>query len=309
MNVLLDTSFFGGTGGIEKLVKELIFQKKDFIKIDVFISSGINNEPNFYFENVEFVELTNINFQKYDLYLKIGTNYNYNFLNLFKKDCVKVLTPAGYIHNTEILKFFDFIWEESPDSHPLLNTLNKEKRIVICPPTSLSFERPTINSIVDNITKDFFVTIANDYDVNIKGIDLIYKFASISDIDLVWFCSDTKSSNTNLLHTNKKPKNLKIARNIPKNLMYDTLEKSSAYISFSRSEGFGNAIAEAMMLKKPIFSQKVGVVKYNTDLFNIYEQNKLQDISLKNIKEIDYSSITRNFNLFWDIFLSKVIKK
>lgn len=304
MKILLDTSFFGGTGGLEKLVKQIIFQKKQDMEIDVFVSCGFNNEPTFVFDKVKFVQLDEIIFSKYDLYLKIGTNYNYDFFNKFRKDSIKVLNPAGYVHNTEILNFFDYLWEESPNSYDSYQHKNK---IVVCPPSSLEYKEPRNNPIIGNVSEKFFVTAANDYDINVKGIDLIYKFAEISPVDLVWFCSDTKASQTALMDKSKKPEKLKIARNMPNNIIYDTINKCSAYICFSRRESFGQSLAEAMLLNKPIFTQKVGVVKYNPNLFNLYDENNINKINNTTFNLIqDYSEITKHFNRFWDNLFEKI---
>ena len=304
MKILLDTSFFGGTGGLEKLVKQIIFQKKQDMEIDIFVSCGFNNEPTFSYDKVKFIELNEIIFSKYDLYLKIGTNYNYDFFNRVRKDCVKVINPAGYIHNTEILNFFDYLWEESPNSYDNYQHKNK---IVVCPPSSLEYNSPKYNPIIGNVSDKFFVTAANDYDINIKGIDLIYKFAELSTLDLVWFCSDTKASQAALYEKSKKPQKLKIARNMPKNIIYDTISKSSAYICFSRRESFGQSLAEAMLLNKPIFTQNVGVVKYQPNLFNIYDENNINTICNTTFESIqDYSEITKDFNCFWDNLLTAI---
>ncbi len=298
MNVLIDTSFFGGSGGLEKLVKDIILEKPEDMIIDIFISSGINSEISFKKENVFFKNIFELNYNNYDLYLKVGTNYDHKIYKKLKKECIKIINPAGYMHRPEFLQYFNFLWQESPNSYDLYENI---KKITLCPPVIIDYKPLLSNNIVENVSKKFFVTAANDYDIYVKGIDIIYDFAENSEYDLVWFCSDNKLPTTNLKPKAHTPDKLKIAKNFPKNIIFDTIKKSFAYICFSRRESFSYSIAEAMMLEKPIITQKVGLVKYDPSLFYLYEDSKFNSINtFSNIESKNYSSITKNFTSFWN---------
>jgi hypothetical protein len=296
MKILIDSTFFGGSGGIEKLTKDLISSKKDEIFIDLFVSSGINNEKSFKAPNFRFVNLEDIG-SDYDYFLKVGMHFNNNLQDRVKKECIKLVCPAGYVNKNFPIHAFNYLWEESPDSYPLQENI---KLFTACVPMSIKYDKPSTNHIVESLNKEFYVTIANDYDPHIKGIDLIYKFAEISGKELVWFCSDNKNQVIHLKEQSKTPGNLKIARNISRNLILDTLEKSCGYISFSRSEGSGFSIAEAIMLKKPIFTQKVGLIKYFPNDFVIYNNiEEIKNINL-NYKYKNYENYEILFSNFWE---------
>ncbi len=299
MNLLLETDFFGGSGGMEKLVKDIISVKPKNLKIDIFISSNINSDPSYRMDDVRFVDLNEIEYKKYDIFLKIGMNYSYELFKFLNDKCKKIINPAGYLHNEKILPHFNYLWQESPDSYK--NKFIKE--ITLCPPVIVNYKELNKNQIVENVSKKFYVTAANDYDPNIKGLDLIYEFAYKSPYDLVWFCSDNKLPTNNLLSSKDTPKNLKIARNMPKNIIFDTIKKSYAYICFSRRESFGYSIAESIILQKPIFTQKVGLVKYEPDLFYIYDEENIMNIlNINPDKNMNYTNYLNKFNNFWESF-------
>lgn len=299
MNILLECSFFGGSGGLEKLTKDLLLQKPKDYFIDVLVSSGINSDKEFKEENVNFIETVE-EYKKYNLFIKIGMNFNNIIIDNLNKNCIKVLNPAGYIFNEDIINKFDFLWQESPNSYNIKNI----KIITVAPPVIVPHKEIKNNFIVNSLKDDFFVVVSNDYDVKVKGIDLLYKFAEISKNDIVWFCSDNKNGIINLKSADETPPRLKIARNINKDIIIDTIKKSKAYICFSRRESFSYSIAEAMLLKKPIITQNVGVVKYNPEHFLLYEENNLEKINSFVLPSfIDYSSIISKFENFWEKFI------
>lgn len=295
MKILIDCSFFGGTGGIEKLVKDIIESKPDNAFIDIFVS-GQNTEPDYSYKNVKFVDKQDVD-KNYDYFIKIGMNFDKGLTDIINKNCIKLVNPAGFTNG--IIKNFDYIWEESPNSYHN----NKIKTITICPPTKIDYKNVEKNYILEQLPKEYFVTTANDYDPKIKGIDLIYEFAEKSKLPLLWFCSQNKN---NISHLKlNPPKNLFIARNIRKEIILDCIKKSKAYISFSRSEGYGHSIAEAILLDKPIFTQNVGLVKYKPENFHVYNENCLEDIFKIEINNApNYSFYKEKFNFFWKDLLS-----
>lgn len=302
INILIECDFLGGSGGIEKLVSDMIETLPNNFFVDIFVT--IKNE-NFKINNKNVKIINNLsNIEKYNFFIKIGMNSEALCLNKMPKNCVKILNFAGYLKDNEnILNQYDYIWEESPNS---FKYRNKYKTITICPPTKTNYKPIIDNEILKSISGPYYVTIANDYDINVKGIDLIYKFAENSEIPLLWFCSDNKNNVINLRSLADTPKNLKIARNIPKNYILDCVSKSKAYICFSRSEGYGHAIAEAVLLNKSVISQNVGIIKYKPDAFNIF--NNIEHIKNIKLKPTDYTYFYNMFDNFWNKIVSECVK-
>lgn len=296
MRIYLESRFYGGAGGEEKLVFNILKTCPDNIQIDyrpLFFDK--KNKFNFN-NNIKLVsEPSDI---EYDLGIRLGLLGDArDFIKgKFKK---KILCPCGYeysevgLYNKNIYEYYDYIWKESPSTD---NYMLKE--VVICPPTLFSYDNPKNNSILEKMEeKKYYTTMANYYDIEIKGIDLIYEFAEISDYPIIWFIADNK--NYCSFPEFKKPKNLKIAKNIPYNVIMDTIKNSMSYICFSRSEGFGFALSEAVLLQKPIITKKVGLVNYFPEDFNLFD--KVSDINNIIYKNVDYSKYYKMFNYdFWE---------
>lgn len=299
MKIYLETRFGGGSGGEERLLENILKTKPEHVEIDLNVI--VNNQlkigdiP----ENISLVDYANKN---YDYGIRLGLLGDKR--DYLKGDFKKtILNPCEYHflnngrYNKEIYKYYDIIWKETPQS--MDKELNKE--IFICPPIFLKYEELKNNKIVDQIKGEkFYVTVANYYDINMKGIDLIYKFAETSKYPIIWFNSDTKTYCE--FPKFKKPENLKIARNIRHSTILDTVAKSEAYICFSRSEGFGFAISEAVMLNKPIVTKKVGLVKYFPEDFNLFDDvSEINNINFKNVNYDKYHKLFRED--FWEKLL------
>jgi len=142
----------------------------------------------------------------------------------------------------------------------------------------------------DNVSKNknSFITIGNFTDntrIVLKGVDIIFKIAPLLEnchFTIVGFSRE-------LLIKLKKEyvnDNITILGFLPSNEIIKILEKSEFYMQLSISEGFPNALCEAMMHKCiPIGSNVGAIPKIINDTGFIMRQRKFEDI-LTSIKEI-----------------------
>ncbi len=293
--VYIESRFFGGSGGSEKHIMSIIyfFPKKFVFDINITM---LNIDPDYKNKRVNFINNPDGN---YDLAIKLGKGK----LKLSTIALKKIVMPCGE-DITKFQKHFDVIWLESKSDCKKSYYLPR----FVCPfkfKDNIYHKESKINYISDKFPNGYYVTVANTYDPFIKGIDLIYKLGGKLDKPLIWFTSENKICPIKFLYKGYKvPKNLYIAKDITHEIIMDTIKKSIAYVSFSRSESFGWAIAEAISLNVPIISRNVGVISYYPHKVNLYkaplEIPKLcRDI--KN-KEVDYSDYHKLFNGSWDIF-------
>lgn len=299
--IYLESRFFGGSGGSEKNILSILTNFPKHIFFDVNITR-VNLNNGFKGRSFKFVKKP---YGNYDLAIKLGEGK----FNYCVKAVKKIIVPCGD-NISEFQKDFDIIWIESKDSDKEEYYLPK----FICPPifnkniTSHNFKE---NYISDKFSKGYYVTVANTYDLHIKGIDLIYKITNKLDKPLIWFTSENKIGPINFLKLGKNiPKNLYIAMDIPHEIILDTIKKSNAYISFSRSESFGWAIAEAISLNVPIISRNVGVVSYFPEDFLIYNDSmEIPELSkeIKN-KTLNYSKYHKLFDSSLDILYNSLKK-
>lgn len=152
---------------------------------------------------------------------------------------------------------------EAPDGVRYLK--NNSKNLVIPPP--VFFVSAKSEKVLD-IQDKYFLTVFNPYQLDrqyadgwkpYKGYDVLYEIVEQLACPLVW----VNSSITNSLEKNIQHKaNLIIKKNISQAQLTYLYENCTGYISFSREEGFGWAMADALVQQKPIISRPVGVMTY-----------------------------------------------
>ena len=292
--IAISTSVIGGVGGAERDVFSVIKACYD-CKIDVYTNNVIDSEfiPKVKNLTIFINRIQNWNKKnkkQYDLYL------HYNFLNSFyignKINCkLKMLNPCGNkVFDREDL--FDFIISQSPEGIKLFK--NKKKNILLNQPVcSISNEIQPVKKL----PKKYFLTVFNPYGKKnnpIKGQDILYKISKKLPFKIIW-CYSLKTKKWKGLKKNFK--NIIYLESIPQSQLNYLYKNALAYISFSKKEGFGWSIADALLYQKPIISRIVGVLSYYKKppegIFFYKNKNKL----IKITKTIDFSKMKPKYNL------------
>jgi glycosyltransferase involved in cell wall biosynthesis len=99
--------------------------------------------------------------------------------------------------------------------------------------------------------RPFFCTVFNNYQADLKGMDGLSKILDALPCPLVW-CSQRFGP-----EAPDHPRLVKMT--VDRDATLSLIRECSAYLSLSRSEGFGWSVFEAMMFGKPVFSRPTGI--------------------------------------------------
>lgn len=188
--------------------------------------------------------------QRFDLYIHF-------FAGEYLGDCcratLKILQPSGN-PTGEIEHLFDYVISQSPDGLRLVSDPAKHR--VVPPPTYWMADKA---HPVEDLPEDFLLTVFNPYSADLKGDDILYDVMERSSRPLVWCHSSVSNGSTsNLVDL----PNLIHMENVTQAQLRFLYQRCSAYVSFSRSEGYGWAVADAILSQKPVISRRVGVVSF-----------------------------------------------
>lgn len=185
----------------------------------------------------------------YDLYIHVMYGMLLHHVISAK---TKVVIPAG-AHIGGMERYFDYVLSEASDGGRFHS--NAIPSVVIPPPYR---ELTDSASPVDGLPRDFILTVFNPYS-SIKGADTMYRLADKMTVPLVWCYSERtlKAAHSKMNHPNI------IEVHDPSHAQLRWLYANCrSYVSYSRSESYGWAIAEAFANNKPVISRRVGVVTF-----------------------------------------------
>ncbi|MBI3332310.1 glycosyltransferase [Candidatus Peregrinibacteria bacterium] len=213
----------------------------------------------------------------YDMYLEMQSSPS------LVKDCdarVKILMPSGDdVHGRE--KLFDRIALQTPAGAKYF--ADASKALYLPPPYEAL---PRAKKPAVKLPRRYFLTVFNPYSrltddgsgLNpYKGYDILARVAPQSPLPIVWCHSNRSIESAEPL--TKAPNILHIEHASPGELRH-LYEHATAYVCFSRDEGFGWAIADALAAKIPVISRDIGVLTMFENVHGIYRY-KSEDQLLK----------------------------
>ncbi len=267
MNILISSRVLGGIGGQERNLYEIINALSGHT-IHLYAQNIIPSEfiPEELSERVQILEtpdderpFRSLAGKHYDLYIHF-------FWGTFLADrypCAhKAIIPSGNAV-ADMADLFDYILHQSPAGKERLN--QGRKHVVLPPPLSpISSQAQAI----DNLPHQYVLTVFNPYPREtetpegprpLKGQDILYKVASASPLPIVWCHSDRSIDCARNVapHPNIVP----VHSPTRSELRY-LYTHASAYVSYSRNEGFGWSIADALLFHKPVIARNIGVLTY-----------------------------------------------
>lgn len=248
---MISSAFFGGVGGVEKLLKSVIESMPDalfYIMAREVRCAGFLPETHNYLLNIRPSRKTPINLY---FYFAGGGRPTY----LGKQYAIKssmIDTCGSNIRDIE----GQFDWVAIQTGNAGKYSQAEEKWALAFPDMRRTFpkgRKPVA------LPPRYFVTVFNPYSDKLKGGDVVYRAADHAALPIVWCYSDQSGlkfpgmkDHSNVIHL----------KNLSQEELYYVYEHAYAYISFSHSEGLGWAIAEAFYSGLPIITREVGVVTY-----------------------------------------------
>jgi hypothetical protein len=299
--------FEGGVGGVERAVFVIAEQLRlsDFV-VDVFVQRRL---PQSRYSIVTNAEMSVI---LVDFSLNAPSLAEYAVIYVFPYVTDKFLlrpllhTKALTIglgglpgHIPKINIIVDMLHFESPAS------ASGACRSIIAPHNAtISFSetfigRQTTTAIPQN---QFLLTVFNPWG-SIKGLDDFLAFATNCVDEIVW-CHDDSSTkifrliaDQSLYNRIANLKNVRILKCPSGEQLKILYQHCSGYVCFSKYEGYGWAIADAIRYRKPICSRRVGVLSYFSDFKETLDfTNPIFDVVNVDIEE--FFSNSRIVQLF-----------
>ncbi|MBX9854191.1 MAG: hypothetical protein K2Y26_01630 [Gemmatimonadaceae bacterium] len=145
---------------------------------------------------------------------------------------------------------FDVVMSEGVDGSRFTSGLLP---VVLAPPPHIPVTREEVAA--PNLPEKFFLTVFNPY-AAVKGADIMIRLADSLSLPLVWCYSDLTLALPTQMAAHERIVHVPNPNQATLNHLY---KRCSAYVSFSRSEGFGWAIADAIANMKPVYTRAVGV--------------------------------------------------
>ena len=169
---------------------------------------------------------------------------------------VRLLVPSGNHIDAAKAGKYDFIALQAPDN---LRFVPKGTPTVLLPPPLLELsgraERPQFD-----VPDFFYLTVLNPYGA-VKGLDDLVRAADSAPYPIVW-CHSRRTVDFSVPpHLLAHPRIVPIEDPPLAQLRY-LYEHCLAYLCFSRSEGFGWAVADALRYSRCVVSRPVGVLSF-----------------------------------------------
>jgi hypothetical protein len=162
----------------------------------------------------------------------------------------KLINPAGNPVE-RVLNHYDYVLWES-DNAEAFGMAGHPKNLVLRPP-ALAPVNPGIQPVRSMPSQPFYLTVFNNYEAGLKGIDGLARILNDLPCPLIW-CSRRFGP-----EAPDHPRLVKMT--VDRDFVLLLMRGCTAYISLSRSEGFGWSVFEAMMNRKPVFSRPIGIAR------------------------------------------------
>ncbi|MBT5855923.1 hypothetical protein HOH87_04735 [bacterium] len=304
-SLLISTKWVGGVGGAERCLYSFCKSLHPFFDITIVTLEVIPSEF-----MVKSPEVTVHSFSSlfaydteiphhFDLYFQIGPYAPY-LMNTFTAT-QKYLSPAGN-SVTHIEDYFDGILNQTDAGKSLLSDQSKHK---VFPPPCFKMTEET--TIVSGLPENFYLTVFNPYscirtypegEKECKGQDLLLDICNSLPHPLVW-AYDMRTFSVDFPIKSLPSNCIPLSQKTQSELSY-LYQNCKGYISFSREEGFGWSIADAILHQAQLFTRDIGVVTSLTtetrDQLYIYDTQETLLELINNDKEnlIDYSGDSLN---------------
>lgn len=249
--ILISSAFFGGVGGVEKLLKTVIESMPDsmfYVAAREVRTEGFLPRTHNYVVN--YLPRRGMNL---DLYVYFAGGGLPPYLGDDYTFTTSIIDTCG-ANITNIEGKFDWIAIQTGNAEKY--SRKRDKWILAFPSMHLTF--PARRKAID-LPERYFVSVFNPYSDKLKGSNTLFRAAEHAAFPIVWCYND--KTGLKFDDPGVHPNIIRL-KNLTQEELYYVYEHATAYISFSFSEGLGWAIAEAFYIGLPIISREVGFVTY-----------------------------------------------
>jgi len=252
--ILISSAFFGGVGGVEKLLRSIIESMPDalfHVQARETRTEGFLPRSRNYLLNWLPAKGTHL-----DLYVYFAGGGRPPYLGDQYDFSTSIVDTCG----ADIRDIEDrFDWVAIQTGNAGRYARQESKWVLAFPSMRLTFpagRRPVA------LPEKYFVTVFNPYSDKLKGGDVVFRAAEHAAVPIVWCYSD--KSGLSFPGLTEHPNVIQL-KNLTQEELYYVYEHALAYISFSHSEGLGWSIAEAFYSGLPLITREVGFVTYIKD--------------------------------------------
>lgn len=278
-HVVLFCRHLGGFGGEEHLNQSVIDALKE-VRTTVFVQKSLDNSGllplprgNLSIQKFKPKRLLNFLYRNEDnvaLFIRIspdpfkGEKAIFRFLR--GAPYPKLINPAGNPVD-RVVDYYDYVLWECDNAETYGMTCHP-KNLIVRPPAFRPLNETSTPGFPQNMPpRPFYLTVFNNYQADIKGMDGLTDVLDTLSCPLVW-CSRRFGP-----EAPDHPRLIKMT--VDRDFVLLLMRECKAYISFSRSEGFGWSVFEAMMYRKPVFSRPTGIAGEFPEqifLYNTYNE-------------------------------------
>lgn len=187
---------------------------------------------------------------QYDLYLQFLAGAN---IAAAARPAVRLIIPSGNEVEPDVAARFDAVAMQAPDNSRLVP---QGTRSVLLPPPvfdlATTTEPPTVQ-----VPPHFLLTVFNPYDP-VKGLADLAAAADEAPLPFVWCHSQATLRFDIPEDLRSHPRIHHVTDASPAQLRW-LYEQCAAYVSFSRSEGFGWSAADALRYAPAVATRPIGV--------------------------------------------------
>jgi glycosyltransferase involved in cell wall biosynthesis len=267
VRIAINIARVGGHGGVARnlftLTRAMGAHDIDIYAMQViprgFVPQGENLTLRWFERTTKGIHIALDRDKEYDLFL-----YYASRAPIYIGEHLNVRTRAIIPNGNDVRameRHFDYVVCQAADGVRYFEDQTKKATIIPCVIIPVDGTEP-----IADLPSEYFLTVFNPYDLDrpyddglkpSKGHDLLYRLADSLALPLVWcHTSDAQPIDHNI----KDHPNIIHFDTLKQEKMYYLYQHATAYVSFSREESFGWAVADAIMFDKPIISRRVGVL-------------------------------------------------
>lgn len=166
---------------------------------------------------------------------------------------LRLLVPSGNKVPQGLASRFDFVAMQAPGNEALLDGATPR---LLLPPPVLDLPDGS-EGLHQSLPEEFFLTVFNPYDP-IKGVEDLRTALRTTPLPIVWCHSDRSLSFDIPGDLANHPSVVHVCDATAAQLRH-LYERTQAYLSFSRTEGFGWATADALRYSRAVVTRPIGI--------------------------------------------------
>lgn len=278
MRVLISAGWLGGAGGAERALHSVI-RALAADEVDVVVRQHLDGPFAVVGDNVRVYPLMDWRWRasarntglkgrliqrglnplrrailpEYDVYLQFFSGGNIAPTVNAK---VRLLIPSGLTVPSAMASNYDYVALQAPDNVKLAPP---DAKTVLLPPPLFHLSEDVSRPKVD-LPEEYYLTVFNPYDP-VKGVDDLAHAVRSAPHPIVWCHSQRTLQWPIPEELVDHPGIVHVDDPSPAEMRY-LYERCLAYLSFSRSEGFGWSTADALRYSRTVVSRRIGVLSY-----------------------------------------------